>query len=275
VDWRARGVVQLAFGPDDVAAVDPQLQVDRVRGRGDRRRCQVLHPEGSAGEAGQGGASLRHRPDRSAVAVDGPVDVDPEAADQQLHRRRRHRRSAVAGATQERSPFGVGGKVEADRRDRAEFADRVDDRVVRGAGRCLPRTAEARFEDRCPVAAFEGGALGTRQALDIGGAAQRPLVQKRFGDHVELVLGEGPLSLEEGGGAGELSGRERRHGLRLMSRPHRLVALGGVEVGLVVGVDDQRRRDRAEGDQQDCHEPDPEAAPHRQAPGTAARDSQR
>ena len=76
-----------------------------------------------------------------------------------------------------------------------------------------------------------------------------PVAQQRPGDDVELVLGEVALGLEEGRGAGQLADREAGHRLRLARGADRLVALGRVEVGAVVGVDDQGRGHRADGDQ--------------------------
>ena len=54
-------------------------------------------------------------PDRRAVAVDRPEDVDPGAADRQPHRRRRGRLAAVARPQQVGAAAGVGADVVAER----------------------------------------------------------------------------------------------------------------------------------------------------------------
>ena len=66
--------------------------------------------------------------------------------------------------------------------------------------------------------------------------------------------------------------REPGDGFHLVGGARRLLALHLVEVGVVVEVDERRRRDRADRDQGHGDHPQPEALPH---PGTAASDSQR
>ena len=209
-----------------------------------------------------------------------------------LPRSRARRRNGARGR--------VGAEVVADRGGVAEVGDRVDDRVVDRprAGPCR-RPVRGRFEDRRAVAAFEGGPLGVGQALDEGGPAQRPLVaaaaRRSTSNSCSLKVA---LGLEEGGGAGELADREAGHGLGLVRRPHRLVALARVEVGAVVGAGRSappppsrrrsaaRRRDRSRSEVA-CGPLSAKSgdirrrgrrrawAPGAQAPGTAASDSQR
>jgi hypothetical protein len=84
------------------------------------------------------------------------------------------------------------------------------------------------------VTPFEDDAIGGGDPLHVGGPTQRAPLERRLGDHVELVLAEAFLRLEEGRGTGQLTDRERRDGLRLARRAHRLLLLDAVEVGVIV-----------------------------------------
>jgi len=74
--------------------------------------------------------------------------------------------------------------------------------------------------------------------------------------------GEVPLRLEEGGRAGELTDREGGNRFGLMRRTLRLVALHRVKVVDVVRSYQQGGRHRADDEQQDGAEPDPETNAH-------------
>ena len=271
VDRRRIGVVQLPLGPTTAprssrscTAIDVRTTVDTPP----RRRSD---PEAAGGEPDQGRAPLGDGRGRGAVAVDRPVDVDAEAADQQrttgvtagLPVSRARRRN---GARSE-----VGPEVVADGPAEPRPADGIGDREVDRAVACLVRAARPAFEDRGAVARVRTAPV--RSAVprwDEGGRAQHAIAQQRLGDDVELVPVEGALGLEEGGGAGELPDRERGHSLAWWAERDRLVLLHLVEVGAVVGVDDQRRGHRPSGDQQYRGQADPETKSHRRIVGKSA-----
>ena len=263
VDRRLRRVVEQPLGPDHRLTVDAELHVVGAGDRGDRRGGEVLDPEASDREAQQGGAALADGGGRGAVAVDRAVDVEAIAAEQEVDHRGRRGLAGIARVVQEGRPFGVGAEVEAERSLRPPLGDDVGEREVdRAAGGFAQMPAGPAFDDLDVVRAFEARPFGVRYPLDEPGRGQRALLHQRAGDDVELVLVEIPVGLEEGGGAGELADREVGDGFGLVRGARRLAALHLVEVGVVVGVDDQGRHHRAGGDQEDRDESDPETESH-------------
>ena len=91
-------------GAEDDVAVDDELHFVRGRDGGDRRRREVVDPEGGGGEADQGAAALGDGAGRGAVAVDGLEDVDADPAEHERDDRRRDRLAGIAGAGQVGSP---------------------------------------------------------------------------------------------------------------------------------------------------------------------------
>jgi hypothetical protein len=235
---------------------------------------ELVDPEAAGREADQGATALGDRSRRCPVPVDGAEDVDAAAADQERDDRAGDGGAGVSGAGQVHGPFGVLAEVVPERSALFFFLGRhVGDREV---GLPWLGAAEAEragpFEDLDPVGALVVRPLGCRDPRDVDGAGQRPLSDQRTPVDLELVTAEIVLGFEEGGGAGQLVDREAGHRFHLVRCPQGFVLLPAVEVVAVVGVDQKRDEDRADRDQGDGGDAEPEAPPH---PGTAASDSQR
>src|SRR4051812_11022883 len=70
------------------------------------------------------------------------------------------------------------------------------------------------------------------------------------------------LGLVEGRGTGELADRERGKGVSLVGGAQRLAVLAGLEVVAFAPVDDQRDRDRSDGDRGNYGKAEPETEAH-------------
>ena len=110
--------------------------------------------------------------------------------------------------------------------------------------------------------AFEAPSFGASNALHEAGSSQGAPSQQRLRDQLELVPAEVSLGLVESRGAGQLSYRELGDSFCLARGAGRLLALGLMEAGFIIGVDDQRRAHRADRQDGDCGEAKPEAKAH-------------
>ena len=157
---RRGGFVAVEAWPDDRPAALDQLDVDFARQRRGRRRRQVRDTERAEGEADERRAALRHGPRRRPVAVDGPEDVDPGAAERQPDHGGCRRCARVARPQQAAGADRVGADVVAVRRGDVEVGvgGDVAEREVACAVSLLVQGAEpAAGEDREAVVAFEAG----------------------------------------------------------------------------------------------------------------------